>query len=155
MSYPQYNYPAFGGYNPITPYAPRMEAPQGFQQPTQPAQQPQSVATPPSFVCRPVASREEAMAIPVDFMGNPMFFPDLAHGVIYVKRFNTQTGSADLFEYYARPAERRTEGSQDTVAFAPLNDLMDLKDTVDQLRKDVDGLKKPAKAVKKSNDADE
>ena len=155
MSYPQYNYPAFGGYNPVTPYAPRMEAPQGFQQPTQPAQQPQSVATPPSFVCRPVASSEEAMAIPVDFMGNPMFFPDLAHGVIYVKRFNTQTGSADLFEYYARPAERRTEGSQDTVAFAPLNDLMDLKDTVDQLRKDVDGLKKPAKAVKKSNDADE
>lgn len=28
-----------------------------------------------------------------------MFFPDLAHNVIYMKRFNTNSGAADVFEF--------------------------------------------------------
>lgn len=145
MPYPQYNYPAYGGYNPVTPYAPRMDATQGFQQPTQPIQQPQSVATPPSFVCRPVASREEAMGVPVDFMGNPMFFPDLAHGVVYMKRFNTNTGSADMFEFRLpdHGADSNEAPTTASVEFAPLSDVLDMKDAISKLRTDVDKLKKP------------
>lgn len=72
MAYPNYPYPTFGNYNPITPFAPAQTA--QINQPTQPMQPMQQN----TFVCRPVASREEALAVPVDFMGNPMFFPDLA-----------------------------------------------------------------------------
>lgn len=89
MAFPNYTYPAYGAYNPVTPFAP---TPQVYQ-PQQPAQQPSqaiqpqgNVNTQPAFFCRPVASREEALGVPVDFMGAPMFFPDLAHNVIYMCR---------------------------------------------------------------------
>ncbi len=137
MNYP---YPAYGNYNPITPFTPTQ--PVQMTQPTQPAQQ-------NTFVCRPVASREEALAVPVDFMGAPMFFPDLAHGVIYMKRLNTQTGSADLFEFRTEQRQERQEP-----AFASIQDVMDLKENVEQLRSDVEKLKKPTKAVRR-NDSDE
>lgn len=159
MPYPQYNYLAYGGYNPAAPYAPRIDATQGFQQPTQPVQQPQNVTTLSSFVCRPVASKEEAMGVPVDFMGNPMFFPDLAHGIIYMKRFNTNTGSADMFEF--RLPEPSSDSDEAPTAasteFAPLSDVMDMKDAISKLRADVDKLKKPrtTKRVIEDDDDDE
>ena len=159
MPYPQYNYLAYGGYNPAAPYAPRVDATQAFQQPTQPVQQPQNVTTLSSFVCRPVASKEEAMGVPVDFMGNPMFFPDLAHGVIYMKRFNTNTGSADMFEF--RLPELSSDSDEAPTAasteFAPLSDVMDMKDAISKLRADVDKLKKPrtTKRVIEDDDDDE
>lgn len=61
----------------------------------QPYAQPQT----PSAVCRPVTSKEEAVGVPVDFMGSLMVFPDMGHGKVYVKRFNSQTGSADFMEF--------------------------------------------------------
>lgn len=159
MSYPQYNYPAYGSYSPAAPYAPRIDATPAFQQPTQPVQQPQSITTLSSFVCRPVASKEEAMGVPVDFMGNPMFFPDLAHGVIYMKRFNTNTGSADMFEFRSsEPNSDRNEApTTASPEFAPLSDVMDMKDAISKLRADVDKLKKPrtTKRVIEDNDDDE
>lgn len=93
--FPNYTYPAYGGYNPVTPFAPAPQVYQPMQQPApQPVQAAQTVGstnTQPNFFCRPVASREEALGVPVDFMGAPMFFPDLAHNVIYMKRFNSNT----------------------------------------------------------------
>ena len=47
---------------------------------------------------RMVTSREEALGVPVDFNA-PVILPDLAHGVVYVKIFNQQTGAADFIEY--------------------------------------------------------
>lgn len=94
-----YNYPYMGNYSPVNPYA---------QQPmTQPA--PQTVQTPPqnaAFACRPVTSREEAIAVQADYFGPGTLMPDLGHGVIYLKRFNPNTGSSDFVEFrVAQPEE--------------------------------------------------
>lgn len=106
------------------------------------------------FFCRPVASREEALGVPVDFMGSPMFFPDLAHGVIYLKKFNPNTGSADMLEFRtSAPQEQRPSEQQAT--FAPLNDLLQLKDDLDNLKTEVERLKKPAGKVVRKNESDE
>ena len=92
------NYPYYGNYMPN--YYQPMQGYQQMNQPmqvNQPTQQTQPTGAQTNFFCRPVASKEEALGVPVDFMGSPMFFPDLAHNVIYMKRFNTTTGAADIF----------------------------------------------------------
>lgn len=38
--------------------------------------------TEPTISCRPVASIDEAKAIPIDFSGNLMVFPDISHAVL-------------------------------------------------------------------------
>ena len=156
--FPNYTYPAYGGYNPVTPFAPPPQVYQPMQQPVpQPVQSAQTVGstnTQPNFFCRPVASKEEALGVPVDFMGAPMFFPDLAHNVVYMKRFNTNSGSADVFEFKLdAPREKQEQVPTQVAAFAPLDEFIDMKDTVQNLKDEVDRLKKPnGKAVKK-NDA--
>lgn len=51
------------------------------------------------FSCRPVTSREEAVAIQTDFLSPGTIMPDLGHNMIYMKRFNTNTGASDFFEF--------------------------------------------------------
>lgn len=109
-----------------------------------------SAAQPQAFVCRPVASKEEVLAFPADFMGTPQFFPDLGHGVVYMKRFNTQTGAADTLEFKAEKSQEEA-----MVAFASIQDLADLRDALDSLRTEVEKLKKPQKVVKKNDVSDE
>ena len=158
--FPNYTYPAYGGYNPVTPFAPAPQIYQPMQQPSpQPVQAAQTVGntnTQPNFFCRPVASREEALGVPVDFMGAPMFFPDLAHNVAYMKRFNTNSGAADVFEFKLDvPREKQQQAPAQVAAFAPLDEFIDMKDTVQNLKDEVDRLKKPAgKAVKKNDASD-
>ena len=147
--------PYYGSY-PMGLYQPIQNQYQPMNQPmNQPVQQqnqsptvPQTNAQ-PNFFCRPVASKEEALGVPVDFMGQPMFFPDLAHNVVYMKRFNTNTGAADLFEFHGQQIKEQNAPAE---AFAPLEDFMDLKDALDQLRVEVDKLKKPANRTVKKND---
>lgn len=159
MAFPNYTYPAYGAYNPVTPFAaPQVYQPQQTtQQPSQAIQAQGSVNTQPAFFCRPVASREEALGVPVDFMGAPMFFPDLAHNVVYMKRFNTNSGAADVFEFKLDvPREKQEQAPAQVAAFAPLDEFIDMKDTVQNLKDEVDRLKKPAgKAVKKNDASDE
>lgn len=45
---------------------------------------------------RPVSGREEAQAAPADFSGALMVFPDLSHGMVWVKRWNMQAGAAEF-----------------------------------------------------------
>ena len=91
--FPNYTYPAYGGYNPVTPFAPAPQIYQPMQQPAPAArtgaQTVESTNTQPNFseVLWPPERRR--LGVPVDFMGAPMFFPDLAHNVVYMKRFNT------------------------------------------------------------------
>ena len=154
-----YGYPAYGNYNPIQPFATRNDV-QGYQppqamqamQPVQAPTQPQQ-GNPPAFYCRPVASREEALGVPVDFMGSPMFFPDLAHGVIYLKKFNPNTGAADIAEFRVQPQQEQRPAEQ--TAFAPLDDLLQLKDDLDNLKSEIERLKKPAGKVARKNESDE
>ena len=58
-----------------------------------------------AFLCRPVASREEAIGTPTDF-SRALVMPDFGHGMIYVKRFNPNTGSSDFLDFrHTSPAE--------------------------------------------------
>lgn len=97
MNYPTYYTPyQFGAY---TPAQPRFD-----QMPANPPQQPnapqgQNMGQNQGFYIRPVTSREEAVASQVDFFGPGTIMPDLSHGVIYLKRFNQQSGSSDFFAF--------------------------------------------------------
>ena len=93
----------------------------------------------PMFNCRPVTSREEAQAVQVDFFGPGTLMPDLGHGVVYLKRFNQQTGSCDIFEFTVQQPKE-----EPVVQYATIDDLNALRDELLGSRK----------AVKK-NDADE
>lgn len=107
MAYNTYNYqPYTSGYNTVSPYQ--------QQQPMQPQQQAQNSG----YTCRPVTCREEAVAAQVDFFSAGLVMPDLAHGVIYVKRFNPNTGASDFGEFkYAVPAPAVESGSIDPAQF--------------------------------------
>ena len=81
-----------------------------FQQPFQTQafqyQQPQQAQM--ALSGRPVTSREEAAGLPMDFTAGAMYMPDLAHGVIYAKIFNANTGEAPLLEFrVAKPEEKK------------------------------------------------
>lgn len=86
MDYPQYyQQPA---------QQPQQQFYGGYQRPMQQVQQ-----APPGYVCKPVTSREEAVATSTDYFSLGVVMPDLGHGMIYLKRFNQQTGSSDFFEF--------------------------------------------------------
>lgn len=140
------NYPYY--YQPYQPpMADQLRQPQAQQTSNQ-----------PNFFCRPVASKEEALGVPVDFMGSPMFFPDLAHNVVYMKRFNTTTGAADIFEFHGQQEQPGTPAP----SFAPLDEfnatketIGQLKETISQLQSEIDQLKKPTGRAKKNDVPDE
>lgn len=84
---------------------------------------------------RMVASKEEVLAVPVDFMGTPMFFPDLGHGVVYCKKFNPNTGAADLFEF--RLPAPPTPAAQQPQATTANDEVQALKKRVDDLENEL------------------
>lgn len=94
-NYPPYPY---GGYQPMQmpQMTPQMSMPQMAPQMPQNGQFGQGGLSPMS---RPVSSREEAQATAADFSGAMMVFPDVAHGRVYLKRWNMQTGAADFMEF--------------------------------------------------------
>lgn len=149
--YPTYN--AYAPYSPIQPYqTPMMQQPQ--MQPIQQASQP---AQGLSSASRPVTNREEAVSTPADFSGALMVFPDLSNNRVYLKRWNMQTGSADFGEF-APVIPQNNEPQKPEVVFASLHDFQDLQETVSNLQKEIDRLKKPAssgKVVKKNGPDDE
>lgn len=103
--FPSYN----GFYGPYQPFQPQTgvipsPTPAMAQTATPAAQQ-------ANFACRPVTSREEAVAVQADFFSLGTIMPDLSHGVVYLKRLNQQTGASDFFEFvYRQPeAEQKPE----------------------------------------------
>ena len=90
-NYPPYPY---GGYQLMQ--MPQMPMPQMAPQMPQNGQMSGGGLSPMS---RPVSSREEAQATAADFSGAMMVFPDVAHGRVYLKRWNMQTGAADFLEF--------------------------------------------------------
>lgn len=122
-NYPPYAMPQ--GYQPM--YQQGYQAPACL--PTQTVNQPQPQAQ--GLNGRMVTSREEALGVPVDFMGGLMVFPDVSHGAVYTKVFNAQTGQAEFAEYrrVARP-EPRAEGTE---AYALDSDVKALRAKVDEL----------------------
>ena len=101
-------YQPYGYYNAPQPFSPQsnvMTPPAATTAPV--AQQ--------SFSCRPVTSREEAVAVQADFFSMGTLMPDLAHGVVYLKRINQQTGAADFFEFAYRQPEAEQKRQEEFV----------------------------------------
>lgn len=136
------------GYPPYQPYTPAYQ-PQNFQGVnTYPSIQNQAQGqqqAPAGFLCRPVTSKEEAVAAQIDFMGPGTIMPDLGHGVIYLKRFNQTTGSSDFFQFALQAPPKE----EPQIAYVPMSEFLELKNRVDAYAEEF-----KRKAVVK-NDADE
>lgn len=140
------NFPAY----PMTGYQPTMYQPAyqpAYQQPAcQPAQQP-----PQSGLSgRMVTSREEALGVPVDFMGGLMVFPDVGHRAIYTKLFNGQTGQTDFAEY--RRIDRPEAKPDQPEAYALESDVKALRDQVAELTDKLNALRTSRRAQKEEAD---
>lgn len=156
-------------YNPYTygQYSPQQGLPPAYMpQAVQMQQQNQQPIQGLSAASRPVTSREEANGVAADFSGSLMVFPDITHDRVYIKRWDVNAGAAQFQEYApaARAQQQAEQPRQDTpAAFASLQDFQDLKGLVENLRQEIDALKRPgeaksqppARAVKKEKqDAD-
>lgn len=139
MAYTPYPYQSYGVYNPTPSFLPQNYSPVSAA-PNPVPQNNTSGQT--GYMCRPVTSRLEAEAVQVDFLGPGTIMPDLAHGVIYLKRFNTNTGASDFLVF----AVQNTPETE-PVQYATIEDI-------NSLRSEIEALKKHGKAVKK-NDPDE
>lgn len=106
----------YGGYTPQ--YQPQQYPQQQVQQPVQS----------PQHLVRPVASVEEARAVQTDFTGALTIMPDTAHGAIYTKQLNLQTGCAD-FALYRRVQEPEINKPLETdlSKFVPRSEFDELK----------------------------
>ena len=108
MDYPQ--------YYQQPPQQPQQQFYGGYQRPMQQVQQ-----AAPGYVCKPVTSREEAVATSTDYFSLGVVMPDLGHGMIYLKRFNQQTGASDFFDFklftpeQAAPVEYATKADLDAL----------------------------------------
>lgn len=125
MAYP-YTFPSYGAF---PNYAPNF-APSAPVQPQTPTG---GVNGQAGYLCRPVTSRLEAEAVQVDFLGPGTIMPDLGHGVIYLKRFNPNTGASDFIVFTAeQPA-----AEPDPVQFATIDDINALRAEIESLKKGV------------------
>lgn len=151
MAYTPY-FPNYGGYGQQGPYSPQNGL---FGQQAQPMQiHPQALPGPSaapqsaqglSPASRLVSSREEAVAVPADFGGSLMIFPDITHHRIYVKCWNMQTGAADFVEFAPlEPVE-----AAPSVEYATAADMQELKEYLDELYDELRALKEKRKVVKR------
>lgn len=90
----------------------------------QPMPAPQPAMQQPGFTVRGVTSKEEALAAQADYMSAGHVMPDLAHGVIYVKKPNLATGACDLltFRLSVTPEEKPE------VAYVTVDEFVAFKD---------------------------
>lgn len=135
-----YTYPAFGGYPGSPPAYQQLRQDGQLQQPMAAPMSAQNIS--PGFVCRPVTSREEAVAVQAEFLGPGTIMPDFGHSAIYFKRVNPNTGASDFFVFALQQQEEPAK-----VQYATIDDLNALREEIEQLR--------PRKAVKKNDAADE
>lgn len=86
---------------------------------------------------RPVASYDEAKAVPTDFMGNMLILTDLSHGMIYTKVLDPSTGSSIFKAYQLLPEQ----APQVTPAPVPQEPAFDFKGEVEKLRAELNIIK--------------
>lgn len=133
-----FNYNPYSGYNPMMPYMPQNNQPiMPAQMPAQASSTAGNINTQPlqqnGFICRPVTSRLEAEAVQVDFLGPGTIMPDLAHGTIYLKRFNSNTGASDFIVFEVQqPAPEPAP-----VQYATLDDIKSIRTEIEALKKGV------------------
>lgn len=121
--------PAYQGQNQQMPsMAPQM--PQGGFSNSQ-VQQPQINAK-----VRPVASYDEAKAIPTDFMGSLIIMPDTAHSAIYTKVLDQNTGASIFKAYKEVPIEVQEAPTMQTPP-PPTVPVYDAREDIAQLQEDI------------------
>ena len=116
-----------------------------YQYPTAlPQQQAPQMSPQPMYQARPVTSREEALGQQVDFFGAGTLMPDLSHGVVYLKRFNQNTGGSDLYEFRLVQPEAPQEQP---------NELEEIRASIKRLEDEIAQMRaSKAKVVKKNDD---
>lgn len=138
--------PPMGGNNyqaPYMPYVPpRFDAPQQPQNAPGMASMPGSTTPPPQagFLCRPVTSREEALGVQTDYFSPGTLMPDLGHGIVYMKRFNQNTGASDLFEFALVQEEAKAPQETPPGEVVPPKILEDINGQLDALLNRLDDL---------------
>lgn len=85
---------------------------------------------------RPVASYDEAKAVPTDFMGNLLVLTDLSHGCIYTKVLDPATGSS-VFRVYREVTEPIPQPEHSITAVP----TYDPRSEIEQLRAELNGIK--------------
>lgn len=144
------------GYNPAPNFMSQNYAPMPQSQPNymNAPVQPQQGLQGQSMVLqgRMVTSREEALGVPVDLMGNPIFLADLAHKKIYMKKLNMNTGASDIFEFELN--EDTSNAGEQPIAhagdFTSRKDFDELNNTVSQIKDTVELLESEMSKFKKS-----
>lgn len=142
-----YGYPTYmpqaGAYNGYAPQGQGMQqAPmpiQGGAAQSVPAMQPQQ----PNVLFRPVASEEEARAVPADFSGAVTIMPDFAHGRIYTNMLNQNDGTT-IFNIFA------VQPPAPPVEYAPIGTVQALAAEIEQLKQALAAPDKPQKQAKGS-----
>lgn len=122
-------YPYTPGYGYQAPVYQQAGQYQQYAQPV-PQQMPAPPVQQPNYICRPVASADEARAVQTDFSGAITIMPDIGHGCIYTKQLDFSTGAANFVRYQlavdapAKPMPAQQEKSQE---FATKQDLEEVK----------------------------
>ena len=127
MAYNDFGYPYSNPYNIMPNYQLQTNQMPRYSQ----MQQPQD-----SVICKPVASIEEARAVPTDFSGALMIMPDHAHGMIYTKQLNFADGNPvfKVYKHIPEPEKRpETVDSAPSVEFAPLSIVEALQAKIERL----------------------
>lgn len=119
---------------------PGAQAPGVYQAPWE-RQAPQPMPG-PGYSCRPVTSREEAVAAQVDFLGPGTIMPDFGHGMIYFKRFNPNSGGAEFFDFSVQPPPSSNQPDPAAPAYDPKDDIEMLRNDFNSLRGELDEIKK-------------
>lgn len=134
-----YMYP---GYTPRFGTQPAMN-PTPYYPPQQPA---------PRATITMVTSRAEVEAAQIPFDGTIPVFADFGHGVIYTKRLNINTGTADVEEYAIRQPQ-----AQPAADFAPVGMVQALAAKMEEMEQRLQALtdSKARKFVPKKEESNE
>lgn len=130
MPYPSSNYPQYP-YTPnpnpgyAVPGAPRNDIPtnqnpygQNFV-PNYSNVVPVPIQT--GFSCRPVTSKEEAVAFQIPFDGSTTYFVNTSTGEIYSKAYNFTNGSAPIETYVKKPpVEQASQSAPSIPDYSPM-----------------------------------
>lgn len=154
MAYNYGNYTMYNpGYVPSQPYQNQMLMQQSQQIPIAAPQTVPATTQGISPVSRPVSNREEAVAAQIPFDGSISVFPDITHNRVYIKRWNMQTGASDFGEFApVVQAAGEPAGNKADAVFASIQDFQDLQETVNNLQKEFERLKKIGGKTAKKND---
>lgn len=91
---------------------------------------PQQQAQQQAFACRPVASREEAVAVQTDYFSAGTVMPDIGHGVVYMKRFNPTTGASDFYTFVLQ----KEMAASPAPVYATAQEVAELRAEIEKLR---------------------